>query len=150
MMYHYDQMESFSKLEKREQPPLISEKRTDAFEMAAFGASCVCLFHCLALPLVLAALPAFSDMLGTSEAFHVWIIALAVPASGAALVVGRAKHRHNYPLFLGAIGLVLIAAGAFLIELRSIETLMTVAGSLLLGAAHIANWRLRNVNNRGR
>lgn len=138
-------MESFSKSEKLDQHLLVGEKRTDALELAAFGASCLCLLHCLALPLVLAALPVLSDVLGTSDAFHIWIIALAVPASGLALFAGRTRHGQNYPMVLGAIGLTLLAGGAFLTEIHSIETFATVAGSIMLGAAHITNWRLRNV-----
>lgn len=145
MLYHYEEMESFSKPEKLDQSLLVEEKRTDAFELAAFGASCLCLFHCLALPLMLAALPAFSDVLGTSDAFHVWILALAIPASGVALLAGRSRHGQGYPLVLGTAGLALLAGGAFLVDSRLIETWGTVAGSVMLGAAHIANWRLRNV-----
>lgn len=137
-------MESFSKPEKLEPALLVSEKRTDAFELAAFGASCLCLFHCLALPLVLAALPVISGVLGTSDAFHIWILALAVPASGVALLSGRARHGRAYPLILGMAGLAFLIGGAFLSDVRAIETLLTVAGSLMLAAAHLANWRLRN------
>lgn len=140
-------MESFSKPEKLDPPLLVGEKRTDAFELAAFGASCLCLFHCLALPLVLAALPAFSDVLGTSDAFHIWILALAIPASGVALVAGRTRHGQSYPLALGTIGLALLAGGAFLTDIRLTETLATVAGSIMLGAAHLVNRRLRSVTS---
>ncbi len=137
-------MELFRKLKNLDPPPIAGEKRTDALELAAFGASCLCLFHCLALPLVLAALPAFSNVLGTSEAFHFWVLALAVPASTVALVSGQTRHRRAYPLILGLTGLALLFGGAFLTDVRANETLLTVAGSLMLAAAHIANWRLRN------
>ena len=122
-----------------------SEKsREDWFEWAAMSASLLCLIHCLALPLLIAALPALSRILAIPESFHVWVLAFAVPASGAALVSGRARHGEIWPLVAGAAGLALLAIGAFLFGQTPGETPVTVTGSLVLAAAHIGNWRLRH------
>jgi hypothetical protein len=116
----------------------------DWAERAAFGASFACLLHCLALPLVLAALPVLSSVLAIPETFHVWVLAFAVPVSGVALLTGGARHRAGYPLLLEVISLMLLAIGALLFGSTAGETPITVLGSLTLAAAHLANWRLRH------
>ena len=119
-------------------------KRQDNWlEGAAVSASLLCLAHCLALPLLIAALPALSTVLAVPESFHLWVLAFAVPASGAALVSGRVHHGMDWPLATGAIGLAALAIGAILLGTSPAETPVTVAGSLLLAAAHVGNWRLR-------
>ncbi len=120
------------------------ETREDWFERAAMSASLLCLIHCLALPLIIAALPVLSSILTVPESFHVWVLAFAVPASGAALIAGRTQHGEVWPLALGALGLILLAIGAMVFGESAGETPITVAGSLLLAAAHIGNWRLRH------
>lgn len=120
-----------------------SRARNDWMESAAVGASLLCLAHCLALPLIIAALPALSNVLAIPETFHLWVLGFAVPASGAALVAGRARHGARWPLALGALGLILLAVGAILFGSMPAETPTTVAGSLLLVTAHLCNWRLR-------
>lgn len=112
-------------------------------ESAAMGASMLCLVHCLALPLILAALPTLSSVLDIPESFHLWVLAFAVPASGAALFAGRARHGAIWPLAIGACGLALLAIGAIVLGSRPAETPTTVLGSLFLVGAHLANWRLR-------
>ncbi len=115
----------------------------DWLDRAALFASAACMVHCLALPLLIAALPALSAVLAVPESFHVWVLAFAVPAAGIALVQGRSRHGASYPLGVGAMGLLLLAVGAFAVGEGPLETPVTVAGSLLLAFAHIANWRLR-------
>lgn len=117
--------------------------REDWLESAGACASMLCLVHCLAMPLLIAALPALGQVLPVSERFHLWVLAFAIPASGAALLVGRNRHGVQWPLALGAGGLLLLAIGALVLGEGAGETSATVAGSLLLAMAHIANWRLR-------
>jgi hypothetical protein len=116
----------------------------DWTERAALGASVACLAHCLALPLLLAALPGLSAILAIPESFHRWVLAFAIPAAGFALLYGYAQHRARIPLVAGIAGLVLLALGALLFDESRWETLVTVAGSLVLAGAHLANWRLRH------
>ncbi|MDB5705681.1 MAG: MerC mercury resistance protein [Sphingomonas bacterium] len=118
--------------------------RADWIERAALGASLLCLVHCLALPLLIAALPMLSRLLSLPESVHVWLLAFAVPASGLALVSGRMRHGAVYPLVVGATGLALLAVGALVVATTPAETWVTVAGSLSLAFAHGANWRLRH------
>lgn len=118
--------------------------REDFLERAAMGASLLCLIHCLALPLVIAALPALSRILNISESFHIWVLLFATPTSGAALFAGRLRHGAFWPITLGFVGLLCLAIGALLFLETPVETPVTVSGSLLLATAHIGNWRLRH------
>ncbi len=115
------------------------------FDGLAVGASVICLIHCLALPIVIAALPALAARLDLGEGFHLAVLAFALPVSAVALGEGWRRHRGLTPLFVGAAGLVLLAAGLAFEEWVAVETGVTVAGSLLLAGAHVANWRGRLV-----
>lgn len=116
----------------------------DWVERAAVGASLACMVHCLALPLLLAALPVLSSVLAVPEDVHLWILAFAVPSASIALVTGWSRHGDLRPLAFGAIGLSLLAIGALVFSGSPGETLLTVAGSLVLATAHLGNWRLRH------
>ncbi|HEX7655746.1 MAG TPA: MerC domain-containing protein [Sphingomonas sp.] len=116
----------------------------DWIERAAVGASILCLIHCLALPILLAALPALSTILSVPESIHVWILAFAIPAAGAALVTGYRRHMARYPMVMGVIGLTFMAIGAFVFAQQWLETPITVFGSITLASAHVINWRLRH------
>lgn len=119
-------------------------KGVDWVERLAIGASAACLAHCLALPLLLAALPALSRLLAVPESFHVWVLGLAIPAALFALLQGRSRHGDGRPLTQGLTGLALMALGAFAVGESWAETPVTVAGSLLLAGAHWRNWRRRH------
>lgn len=116
----------------------------DWCERAALGASFLCLVHCAGLPLLLAALPVLSRLIALPHASHLWALCLAVPTSGTALLVGRRRHGAWLPLAAGGIGLALLAAGALLLHDSPYEVPVTIAGTILLVAAHLANWRLRH------
>lgn len=107
------------------------------------GASLLCLIHCLALPILIAALPALARTLDLPEGFHLLVLAAAIPTSAVALAGGHRRHGALVPVFTGIAGLVLMTIGALFTSRAATETALTVAGSLLLAGAHIANWRLR-------
>lgn len=104
------------------------------------------MIHCLGLPLLLAALPAFADQIDPGESFHAIVLALAVPMSAFALISGWRKHRAFVPLVVGLVGLALMAIGIAFASKEIVETAITVSGSLLLAGAHIANWRIRRTS----
>lgn len=112
----------------------------------AVGASAVCLVHCLALPLLFALVPAAAAVLGLPHGFHVALFALAVPASAVALCSGYRRHGMILPLALGALGLALLGLGAVAGFRIVAETGVTVAGSFLLAAGHLRNWRLQKTS----
>ncbi len=127
----------------KKEPISLVAKHDDWIERAAISASALCLVHCLALPLVLAALPALSNVLALPESIHVWILLFAVPSSLLALFSGRARHGASYPIAIGVVGLSALAIGIMPFA-HQIETYVTVTGSLALAGAHIQNWRLRH------
>lgn len=120
----------------------------DWFERVAAGASLLCLIHCAGLPLLFAAMPALSRALDLPENFHLWLLVFALPASGSALLLGFRQHRAWSPLAAGGAGLALLSAGALLLGGGRFETPVTIAGSLCLIAAHVANWRRRHGGHR--
>lgn len=113
---------------------------------AATCASAACLVHCLVLPLVIALLPTMASSLDPGEGLHTLILLFALPTSALALVPGWRSTGAPGPLATGLAGLVLLCVGVALSGRETLETLVTVAGSLLLAGAHVANWRMRRAN----
>lgn len=113
------------------------------FDGFAVGASALCLVHCLGLPLLIAALPAIANRIDPGEGFHLAVLLFAIPTSAFALIEGWRRHRGVAPLFVGGAGLALMAMGLAFENWVAVETGVTVAGSLLLAGAHVANWRRR-------
>jgi hypothetical protein len=112
----------------------------------------LCLVHCLALPLLLAALPLAAAGFVADESFHRWLLLAIVPTSALALVIGSRRHRHVSVLRLGAAAVALLAFAAFggLYGLgEGWQTGLTVTGGLLLGAAHLSNLRLHRQTHGG-
>lgn len=119
----------------------VRQDRLTLLDGFAVAASVVCMVHCLALPLLLALLPVLSGTLVEGEGFHLLVLALAVPTSAFALWASRNRGGSNAPLLAGAAGLVLLALA--LLAGEAAERAITLAGSLLLAGAHMANWRAR-------
>ena len=122
---------------------MSSSDRRSWLDLAAIGASAACLIHCLLLPMLVAALPAIALFINLPESFHVGAFCFAVPASAAAMLSGYRHHGAVHPLAMAAIGLGLIGGGALGGFRLMLETGLSVAGSIVLAAAHVRNWRLR-------
>ena len=107
-------------------------------DLAAIGLSGLCMAHCLALPLAAALLPVAGSW-AEAEWVH-WAFALtAAPISLWTLT----RRPRVLPLVLGVLGLGLLFCGAAEFPSHDLETPVTVVGSLLLVAAHVANWLRR-------
>jgi hypothetical protein len=104
---------------------------------SAIGLSGLCLVHCLALPVAAAASPLLG-VWSEAEWVHLAFVLLAAPLSAAALVMAR--PRRPAAIVLALAGLVLLAAALLFPEA---ETVMTVAGGLVLASGHLVNWRGR-------
>ncbi|MFT3968154.1 MAG: MerC domain-containing protein [Sphingobium sp.] len=102
--------------------------------------SSVCLVHCLALPALLAFVPALAVWLPGDRWVHPLLILLAVPVTGIALWRGYVRHRRPLAAVLGAIGLLAIIL-ALATGSRACEAAITVLGGLLIASAHILNLR---------
>jgi uncharacterized membrane protein len=112
-------------------------------EALAIGATVACLVHCLALPLLFAAIPVLAATMPLPVNFHVIALLLAVPATAGALFAGYRRHRLAKPLIAGTFGLTLLTLGALAWHSTALEVPVTVVGSLFIAAAHLANWRYR-------
>jgi len=116
----------------------------DWLDRAAMAGSAACMVHCLALPLLLAAVPAAAAIIVIPESFHHWVLLLAVPLAAIALLGGRARHAALWPLCVGGAGLGLLMTGAFALSEGGVERAVTVTGCILVALAHAANLRLRH------
>jgi drug/metabolite transporter (DMT)-like permease len=108
----------------------------------AISMSSLCILHCLALPFVLASLPVFVGVLPFGEGFHVWMVVVAVPVSLAAILTGQRTHGRLKPAAIATLGILLLLIGALGSTDQRLETVMTVAGGLVLAVGHILNRRL--------
>lgn len=113
---------------------------TAVFDMSAIALSTLCMAHCLALPLLAAALPLFG-VWAEHEWVHFAFVAAALPLTSYAL--WRAHRRRRLPMALRVLaiaGLAGLLAGALGWPREVWETPITVAGSLMLAGAHLWNW----------
>lgn len=124
-------------VEKSGQCPGASAGRLDGL---AIGASALCLIHCLALPVVIAFLPALAAWADGGELFHIVMLAIAVPLSTWTLIAGWRRHGAIAPLVIGSLGLTLLVAGLGF-EGLMLGTALTVAGGVTLAMAHVGNLR---------
>jgi hypothetical protein len=113
------------------------------FDLSAIGLSGLCLVHCLALPLLAAALPIFGAW-ARAEWVHGVFVAIAAPLSAGALWLNSRGEPRPRGLYVAAVaGLGLLALGAVGWPRPALETPITVAGSAALVSAHVWNWRRR-------
>lgn len=121
-------------------------KPSDArvFDASAIGLSGLCMLHCLALPVLGALLPALAAW-SHAEWVHAAFVLLAFPLAGVALWRSHRVRPLPAPLWaLSACGLVALTLGALGWPVEAWETPITVAGSTMLAAAHVWNWRRRH------
>lgn len=119
---------------------ILKAAPSSLLDASAVSLSGLCLAHCLALPLVAASSPLLATW-AEAEWIHAGAVAVAAPLS--ALALWRRGQRRRV-LALSTLGLLLLTVGAFHWPSAQLETPITVAGSLLLAAAHVLNWRRRH------
>ncbi len=101
--------------------------------------SALCAAHCIA-GLALIALVGASGGIFFAPQFHEAGLAIAVIIGGLAVGMGALRHRRATPIMLGVSGLALMAS-ALTVEHGPAEALLTIAGVVLVAAAHIINLR---------
>lgn len=107
--------------------------------------SLVCLAHCLLLPLALLALPLIAAQWLQEGSVHVLMALILAPVAALALVPGLKRHRNWRVAGAMAAGLGLLSTAAFAGEgtvAHEWTIALTVAGGVLLVAAHFVNLRL--------
>lgn len=77
----------------------------------AFLLSGACAVHCLLTPLLVVLLPLTVAGWLTHPDFHFWMLALVVPSTGLAMVLGYRRHRDRITVMgsLGGVGLLALA-----------------------------------------
>lgn len=119
----------------------VTQALTDKFSISL---SILCAIHCLALPLLLVALPSLGALQLQNEAFHIWMLIAVIPISIYALTMGCKKHQ-RYRLFLwGFSGLTLMILAVLLNhELlgESGEKALTLLGAVFVVIAHWGNFK---------
>lgn len=104
--------------------------------------SSLCVAHCLLLPIVVSLLPVVVGDALLHPAVHWGILATVVPIAAFALLRGYRSHGRTFVVIGGAAGLAgLLAAHpvAHALGQHEWETLLTVAGGMLLASAHARN-----------
>jgi hypothetical protein len=111
-------------------------------DSAGLFISFVCLVHCLALPVVVAVVPAAGLWLSPEDDHlaHVWLLAIAAPVSLTALFLGMRRLALWRWLGIGSIGLAMMLLGVLPVADDAYERALTVIGVSLLGIAHLGNW----------
>lgn len=100
----------------------------------------ICVIHCLALPVIVSALPLVAHGISHSHWFHALILILVIPTVVLALKQSNGRRRVVYLLIAG---LLLIMAGLGSGSFGGYyhwETGLTVAGSILLVSGHVSNY----------
>ena len=119
---------------------------TVKLDKTAIGLSSLCLVHCLLLPVSLAILPSIAILSTLSdEVFHLLLIALVLPTSMVALLLGCKRHKSSAVIALGIGGLMTLGFTAVFghdVLGEQMEKVATVIGALLVAGAHIQNFRL--------
>jgi hypothetical protein len=114
------------------------------FDRIAIALSTVCIVHCLAMPVVLAVLPVLALTFGGDAHFHALMLWFIVPTSVLGLGFGYRVHQRARILVLGAVaiaGLGVTALWGHGAWDAAVETLVNVAASVALAAAHWRNFR---------
>lgn len=112
-------------------------------DLVGMGLSAACVVHCLLLPVAVLAAPTWNAWFGDTENTLHWVLfVIALAVSGYALTAGYRRHRARTVPTLGVIGLLIMLAAAAHVFGRSTEAALTIAGAVVVGAAHLLNVRL--------
>ena len=114
----------------------------DALGMAA---SVACMIHCLAMPVLLVVLPAWSSRFVHDDMTHYFLAAFVTAFCLMGILPGYLKHSRKSVLAMMVVGLSLVLfatfAAALLIGERFEAPIITI-GNLLVVAAHYLNRKL--------
>ncbi|UAB79398.1 MerC domain-containing protein [Erythrobacter sp. SCSIO 43205] len=108
---------------------------TTKSDHAATALSGLCIFHCLALPVIASAAP-FLAAMADAEWVHIFFASLATVISASVPFRDVGARGLSFVAPAG-LGIAFLVAGVFAPEFGADETLLTVVGGVLLAAAHI-------------
>jgi len=116
----------------------MSDRKTKWLDITSMSLSGLCVVHCLALPFLVAALP-FLGVFTRSEWVHQALILIAAPLTGLAFWRIKAWTRPELAILM-ILGVLLLAAAAFIPGLEAYEVVISVSGALCLASAHLINY----------
>lgn len=120
-----------------------SANQSDLLDKAAVTLSGLCLLHCLLVPVIVTALPFFSQF--SERHLHAEMLVIVLPISLIALTSGFRRHANKRIVGWGIVGLLLLIVGAtFAHNLYGVvaDRLLTIGGSIILAFAHYRNSRM--------
>lgn len=123
----------------------MPQNEMNAWDRAGVAASGFCMAHCLALPAMLALLPALTVYDHIADSTHKILGLVLVAISLLAFIPGYRRHRAPIVIVLGAFGLGLVLFAAFAGHAwlgEPGEVALTLTGSCMLIAAHRRNCAL--------
>ena len=109
----------------------------------SIGLSCLCIVHCLLLPVAFVAFPMLASLAVADEMFHQVLVMFVLPFSLVALFMGYRRHHQTKILGWGILGLIVLVMALLLghdLLGEYGEVLLTVMGSLLIAYSHIRNF----------
>ncbi len=111
-----------------------------AWDLCAAGLSSLCLLHCLLLPFAVALLPTVAQF-SEHHLVHVVLVMLAAPVTFW-VVWSVLSSGEGGGLFstVALTGIGLLFAAVLIPPLEEYELGITLAGSLLVGGAHLQRW----------
>lgn len=116
--------------------------RSAVIDAPAIAFSGLCFIHCLILPVLSATLPSLG-VLAEAEWLHKAFVFAALPFS---LIALASKQTSLIAGGLIVVGFSLLVAGAFVEALHDYETLLTVAGAIVLASGHVVRWGRANAH----
>ncbi|MBS7567042.1 MerC domain-containing protein [Mucilaginibacter sp. Bleaf8] len=105
------------------------------------GLSLLCAVHCTLMPLILTSLPLWGLGFLANVYCEAAIITLSFIIASYSLIGGYKQTRSVGPLITLAVGFALIFAAQLLAN-EKYEWMLMVAGGLLVGSAHLYNWKV--------
>ncbi len=116
--------------------------RFDRIDRLAIGLSGLCLAHCLATAVLMAFIATAGGSL-LHPAIHEIGLAIAILFGALALGQGLVRHGYAMPIWIGSLGLG-VMAGAMTLPHDGSETVFTIFGVLVLALGHDLNRRASN------
>jgi len=120
-----------------------SSGQSGILDHMAITLSGLCLVHCLLLPFVIVALPLLAQFNETH--FHAQMLIVVVPVSLFAFAIAFRRHRNKAIIAWGVAGIAIMFIGGTVAHANYgnlADSLLTVAGSIVLATSHFFNNRL--------
>ena len=120
-----------------------SSEKGGIFDHAAIALSGLCFVHCLLLPIIIVALPLLGQFSETH--FHAQLLIVVVPVSLFAFALGFRRHANTASIAGGIAGISLLFIGGTVAHANFgplADSLLTMAGSIVLATSHYYNNRL--------